>query len=93
MAGLKPTIPNKLREQGVQIISCVDNDKHGRQFEKDNNFVRSESVKSYLDYRGFKDWNELLVFKSENPNANIMEKNPAPMEQKNEKTNFFSRRK
>ena len=93
MAGLKPAIPKKLCEQGVQIISCVDNDDAGRQFEKENNFVRSESVKGYLDYKGFKDWNELLVFKIENPNANIMEQSPAPQEQKNDKPNFFSRRK
>lgn len=93
MAGLKPAVPKKLQEQGVRIISCVDNDDAGRQFEKENNFERSESVKGYLDYKGFKDWNELLVFKSENPDANIMEKNSAPQEQKNKKANFFSRRK
>ena len=93
MGGLKPAIPKKLENDGVQIISCVDNDPAGRKFEAENNFVRSESVKGYLDYKGFKDWNELLVFKSENPNANIMEKSPAPQEQKNDKPNFFSRRK
>lgn len=93
MAGLKPEVPKKLQTQGVKIISCVDNDDAGRKFEKENNFERSEDVKSYLDYKGFKDWNELLVFKSENPDANIMEKISAPQEQKNEKTNFFSRRK
>lgn len=93
MAGLKPAVPKKLQEQGVKIISCVDNDDAGRQFEKENNFERSESVKGYLDYKGFKDWNELLVFKSENPDADIMEKSPVPQEQKNKKTNFFSRRK
>ncbi len=93
MAGLKPAIPKKLQKEGVQIISCVDNDDAGRKFEAENNFLRSESVKNYLDYKGFKDWNELLVFKSENPDANIMEKNPVSQEQKTEKTNFFSRRK
>ncbi len=93
MAGLKPAVPKKLQEQGVKIISCVDNDDAGRQFEKENNFERSESVKGYLDYKGFKDWNELLVFKSENPDVNIMEKSSASQEQKNKKTNFFSRRK
>lgn len=93
MAGLKPTVPKKLQKDGVQIISCVDNDDAGRKFEEENNFVRSESVKSYLDYKGFKDWNELLVFKTENPDANIMETNPVQKEQKDEKTNFFSRRK
>ena len=93
MAGLKPTVPKKLQKEGVQIISCVDNDDAGRKFEEENNFVRSESVKSYLDYKGFKDWNELLVFKNENPNANIMEKSSVQQDQKVEKTNFFSRRK
>lgn len=93
MAGLKPTVPNKLRKEGVKIISCVDNDEAGRKFEAENNFERSEGIKGYLDYKGFKDWNELLVFRSENPNANIMEKSPAPQEQKSEKTSFFSRRK
>lgn len=93
MEGLKPTIPKKLQEEGVQIISCVDNDDAGKRFEAKNNFTRSEGVKSYLDYNGFKDWNELLVFKSENPNANIIGKNPVSQEQKEEKTSFFSRRK
>lgn len=93
MSGLKPTVPKKLHDEGVQIISCVDNDDAGRKFEEENNFVRSESVKSYLDYKGFKDWNELLVFKTENPDANIMSDNLKQTEQKIEKTNFFSRRK
>lgn len=65
MAGLKPTVPKKLQEQGVKIISCVDNDDAGRKFEAENGFVRSESVKKILDEQGFKDWNELLVFKSD----------------------------
>ena len=47
--------------------------------------MRSESVKSYLDYKGFKDWNELLVFKTENPDANIMDNNLKQAEQKSEK--------
>lgn len=89
MAGLKPTVPNKLREQGVQIISCVDNDDAGRKFEADNQFPRSESVKSYLDHRGFKDWNELLVFRSENADANLLEQQP----QIKMTERLFSRRK
>ena len=76
MAGLKPTVPNQLKEQGIQVFSCVDNDEAGRRFEEENHFPRSESVKSYLDYQGFKDWNELLVFKSENPDANLLEQKP-----------------
>lgn len=67
MAGLKPTVPNRLKAEGVQIISCVDNDEAGKKFEEDNGFIRSESVKNYLDKNEFKDWNELLVFKKLNP--------------------------
>lgn len=93
MAGLKPAIPKKLESEGVQIISCVDNDDAGRKFETENNFVRSESVKSYLDYKGFKDWNELLVFKSENPDADILRKDTNSNEQKSVKTMFSSRRR
>lgn len=86
MAGVKQTIPKKLEAEGVKIISCVDNDDRGRKFEADNHFLRSEFVKSHLDYQGFKDWNELLVFKSENPNANLLEQHP---QQEQKKTNFF----
>ena len=32
MAGLKPSVSKKLQAEGVQIISCVDNDDSGRQF-------------------------------------------------------------
>ncbi len=89
MAGLKPTIPKKLQSEGVEIISCVDNDNKGRQFESDNGFVRSESVKKHLDYQGFKDWNELLVFQSENKNLNLMEN----QQQKNlSLSNLFKKR-
>lgn len=70
MAGLKPTVPNELREQGIQIYSCVDNDEAGRKFEEDNEFFRPEGVRKYLDNNNFKDWNELLVFKKNNPDFN-----------------------
>jgi hypothetical protein len=73
MAGLKPSIPKQLESEGVKIISCVDNDDAGRRFESENNFERSDWVKSKLDDRGFKDWNELLVFANQNPNANLNE--------------------
>ena len=73
MAGLKPTVPKALQVQGVEIISCVDNDDAGRRFEAENRFVRSASVKANLDEKGFKDWNELLVFRSQNPDANLRE--------------------
>lgn len=77
MAGLKPSIPKKLQEEGVQIISCVDSDDAGRRFEQENGFVRSAGVKAQLDDQGFKDWNELLVFKSKNPDAHL-ERKPEP---------------
>lgn len=72
MAGLKPAVPKKLESEGIQIISCVDNDDAGRRFEKENEFVRSESVKNYLDNNGFKDWNELLIYKTANPNYELL---------------------
>lgn len=83
MAGLKPTVPKKLEAEGVQIISCVDNDDAGRLFERENNFPRLESVRRLLDEQGFKDWNELLAFKSENLNAKLIgsgqrNEHPAP---------------
>ena len=90
MAGLKPAVPKKLEAEGVHVFSCVDNDDAGRKFEAENHFVRSESVKQQLDYKGFKDWNELLVFRSENPNANLLAQDNQP-EQK--KQNFFSGRR
>lgn len=90
MAGLKPTIPKKLEAEGVQVISCVDNDDAGRKFEAENGFARSESVKSHLDNNGFKDWNEYLVFKSENPEPMQLEKD---FQQKNERPHFAARRK
>lgn len=73
MAGLKPTVPKRLEKEGVEIVSCVDNDEAGRKFEAENSFKRSAWVKSKLDEKGFKDWNELLVFARENSNANLNE--------------------
>lgn len=92
MAGLKPTVPKKLEAEGVQIISCVDNDDAGRKFEAENGFVRSASVKSHLDDRGFKDWNEMLVFRSENPDASITQQ-PIGDEKKLERPHFQMRGK
>lgn len=88
MAGLKPTVPQKLKAEGVQIISCVDNDDAGRKFEAENGFVRSAGVQSHLDEQGFKDWNEYLVFKSENPEPMQLEQD---FHQKNERR-FAARR-
>ena len=72
MAGLKPTVPKQLAAEGVKIISCVDNDDAGRKFEQENQFIRAGFVREHLDALGFKDWNELLVFKSENPNTELL---------------------
>lgn len=88
MAGLKPTVPKQLQAQGVQIISCVDNDDAGRKFEAENGFVRSASVKSHLDENGLKDWNEYLVFKSENAEPIRLEKDL----QQQERPQFAPRR-
>ncbi len=93
MGGLKPTIPKLLEAEGVQIISCVDNDDAGRKFEAENSFVRSKGVKQQLDEKGFKDWNELLVFKSENPNANLLENSEKSDQKNQENKSFFRRRK
>ena len=91
MAGLKPTVPKALEAQGIEIFSCVDNDEAGRRFEAENNFPRSQFVKDKLDRNGFKDWNELLVFKSDNPNANLLESSNSQQQNKNAFTNFISR--
>ena len=53
----------------MQIFSCVDNDDAGRRFENDNGFTRPDFVKALLDSKGFKDWNEMLVFQTEHPNS------------------------
>jgi hypothetical protein len=76
MAGLKPTVPKMLQAQGVRIISCVDNDDAGRRFEQENGFERAPGVIEKLDKIGFKDWNELLVFKSSNPDAYLEQHHP-----------------
>lgn len=82
LAGLKPTVPKKLQEQGVQIFSCVDNDDAGRRFENDNGFTRPDFVKALLDDKGFKDWNEMLVFQTEHPNSTF-DKNLYPRAEQN----------
>lgn len=71
MGGLKPAVPKKLQEQGITIISCVDNDAAGRKFEKQNGFTRPKSVKNFLDNNGFKDWNQMLIAKSSEPDRVI----------------------
>lgn len=90
MAGLKPTIPKQLEAEGIQIISCVDNDDAGRKFEAENDFIRSKGVKEYLDKKGFKDWNEMLVFKAENREIDVL-KNDNLNVNTNENSRSFSR--
>jgi hypothetical protein len=65
MAGLKPTVPKQLREQGVTVISCVDNDDEGRKFETKHNFKRPENC--LLEKANVKDWSDLLKLKINNP--------------------------
>lgn len=93
MAGLKPTVPKQLEAEGIKIISCVDNDDAGRKFEADNGFKRSDSVKHLLDEKGFKDWNELLVFKSENANANLLENSKPSLKQEANNMTYEPRRR
>jgi hypothetical protein len=61
MAGLKPNAPKIMQSQGVNVLSCVDNDDEGRRFESVNNFKRPES--RLLKTAGVKDWNDLLKMK------------------------------
>lgn len=89
MAGLKPTVPKRLQAEGIEIISCVDNDDAGRRFEADNGFIRPQAVKEKLDKFGFKDWNEMLVFKSADAQADI---SVQQTEQQQEQKHFFKRR-
>jgi hypothetical protein len=56
MAGLKPSAIKELEAQGIEILSCVDNDERGRKFETDNGFKRAGNM---LEREGVKDWNEL----------------------------------
>ena len=67
MAGLKPTIPKQLQAQGVNVVSCVDNDDEGKKFETNNNFKRPEN--RLLEKANVKDWNDLLKQKIANPQA------------------------
>jgi len=64
MAGLKPTVPKQLQEQGVNVLSYVDNDDVGRKFESDNGFNRGTDA---LEKAGVKDWNDALKMNIEKP--------------------------
>lgn len=65
LSGLKPTVPLELKKNGVEIISCVDNDEAGRNFEVTHGFLRSPFAKENLDAKNLKDWNDYL----RNPNG------------------------
>ena len=67
MSGLKPHVPRQLREQGIKVISAVDNDEAGRKFEEENGLIRSDFVQNKLDIHEFKDWNERLEFQTKHP--------------------------
>lgn len=86
MAGLKPTVPKQLQAEGIEIISCVDNDDAGRRFEHDNGFQRSEFVRSKLDALGYKDWNEKLIFGAKHPDAPLLSEHQ--VQQQEHKTIF-----
>ena len=73
LSGLKPSVPMKLKESGVEIISCVDNDEAGRDFEVTNGFLRCVLAKEYLDKNNLKDWNDLLRNPNGNPPEEIMQ--------------------
>jgi hypothetical protein len=66
MAGLKPTVPKQLQEQGVNVLSYVDNDDAGRKFEADNDFKRGTDA---LEKAQIKDWNDALKMSIENPES------------------------
>ena len=67
LGGLKPTVPKRLQDEGVEIFSCVDNDSAGKTFELENGFKRSAFVKDRLDAKGLKDWNDLLRYPNARP--------------------------
>lgn len=73
LSGLKPSVPMKLKESGVEIISCVDNDEAGRDFEVTNGFLRCVLAKEHLDKNNLKDWNDLLRNPNGNPPEEIMQ--------------------
>jgi hypothetical protein len=56
MAWLKVSAVKKLREQGFEVLSCVDNDKAGRKFELDNRLNRATDL---LERANVKDWSDL----------------------------------
>jgi hypothetical protein len=66
MAGLKPSIPKQLQEQGVNVLSYVDNDSAGRKFEADHGFKRGTDT---LEKTNVKDWGEFIKLTKHEPKA------------------------
>ena len=58
MAGLKPTVVDKLIEQNLNIVLCVDNDEAGQNFCK--RFADKAVFFSECRLHGVKDFNDLL---------------------------------
>lgn len=75
MAGLKNFVVEQLREQGLNVISAVDNDEAGRRFERNNELTRSGFVVEKLDIHNFKDWNERLEYQTKHPDFLSEEQN------------------
>lgn len=71
MAGLKPNSLEKLRNSGIKIYSCVDNDEAGRAFTAAQNLTPCNRI---LQENGVKDFNELL--QKSNALSHTIEKNP-----------------
>jgi len=59
MSGLKPFAVEQLRERGLSVLSFVDNDEAGRDFEQKNNLTRGSDA---LERAEVKDWSDLLHF-------------------------------
>lgn len=77
MAGLKATPILKLQEQGIKILSCVDNDVAGKEFNFKNNFIACNKA---LEKANVKDWNEFLQKRQQEivPEKSAQEKKSAP---------------
>jgi hypothetical protein len=79
MAGLKPAVILRMQAQGIEILSCVDNDEKGRKFENDNCFKRAGNL---LEKEHVKDWNDLLVKRANGdvpPKLNPLETEKKPL--------------
>ena len=71
MAGLKPNSLEKIRNSGLKMYACVDNDEAGRAFTATQNLMPCNKI---LQENGVKDFNELL--KKSNEKTQKIEKSP-----------------